>query len=103
MEFIETPTFTRQIVALLPDEAYRGLQNLILENPERGDLIVGGGGLRKLRYALPGRGKSGGMRTIYYWRHDAHQVLMLVAYPKSRQDTLSDAELAILRRLIEEI
>lgn len=46
MEFIETPTFTRQIVALLSDDAYRGLQNLILENPERGDLIVGGGAMR---------------------------------------------------------
>ena len=103
MEFIETPTFTRQITELLTDDAYRGLQNLILENPERGDLIVGGGGLRKLRYALPGRGKSGGMRTLYYWRRDAHQVLMLVAYPKSKKDNLSDAELAILRRLIEEI
>ncbi|MHB1667617.1 type II toxin-antitoxin system RelE/ParE family toxin [Thiomonas sp.] len=79
------------------------MQNLILENPERGDLIVGGGGLRKLRYALPGRGKSGGMRTIYYWRHDAHQVLMLVAYPKSEKDDLSDVELAILCKFIEEI
>ncbi|MHB1690111.1 MAG: type II toxin-antitoxin system RelE/ParE family toxin [Thiomonas sp.] len=79
------------------------MQNLILENPERGDLIVGGGGLRKLRYALPGRGKSGGMRTIYYWRRDAHQVLMLVAYPKSEKDDLSDVELAILCKFIEEI
>jgi hypothetical protein len=61
MEFIETPTFTRMVTALLTDEEYRGLQNALLENPERGDLIQGGGGIRKLRYASQGRGKSGGV------------------------------------------
>lgn len=60
MEFIETPTFTRLLGALLTDDEYAGLQNVLVENPERGDIIQGGGGIRKLRHALPGRGKSGG-------------------------------------------
>ena len=67
MEFIETPTFTRLVTALLSDEEYRALQNELLEDPERGDLIQGGGGIRKLRFALRGRGKRGGVRVIYYW------------------------------------
>ena len=65
MEFIETPTFTRLLASLLTDDEYRALQNVLVENPARGDLIPGGGGIRKLRHALPGRGKSGGVRAIY--------------------------------------
>lgn len=64
MEFIETPTFTRLLAALLTDDEYAGLQNVLVDNPERGDIIKGGGGIRKLRHALPGRGKSGGVRVI---------------------------------------
>ena len=44
MEFIETPTFTRLVAALLSDDEYRKLQNELLEDPERGALIRGGGG-----------------------------------------------------------
>ena len=65
MEFIETPTFTRQVQELLSDEEYRGLQNTLAENPESGDLIKAGGGIRKVRHAVQGRGKSGGVRAIY--------------------------------------
>mgnify|MGYP003495265226 CR=1 FL=1 len=53
MEFIETPTFTRLLASLLTDDEYRALQNVLVENPARGDLIPGGGGIRKLRHALP--------------------------------------------------
>ncbi|WHZ10130.1 MAG: RelE-like translational repressor toxin [Burkholderiaceae bacterium] len=66
MEFVETPTFTRMVTALLSDDEYREMQNELAEDPERGDLIKGGGGIRKLRHAMQGRGKSGGVRVIYY-------------------------------------
>ena len=65
MEFIETPTFTRLVTQLLTDDEYREMQNVLMEDPERGDIIKGGGGIRKLRYAVQGRGKSGGFRAIY--------------------------------------
>jgi hypothetical protein len=67
MEFVETPLFTRLITALLNDEEYRALQNTLLLNPDAGDVIKNGGWIRKLRHALVGKGKSGGIRTIYYW------------------------------------
>lgn len=60
MEFIETPTFTRLLTALLSDDAYQGLQNELVQDPARGDLIKGGGGIRKLRYAIQGRGRAVG-------------------------------------------
>jgi hypothetical protein len=63
MEFIETTIFTRQITALIPDELYRIVQNELAQNPDAGNLIAGGGGIRKIRAALPGSGKRGGTRT----------------------------------------
>ena len=103
MLFIETPTFTRMIVALLPDDEYAALQADLAVDPERGDLIRGGGGIRKLRWAAQGRGKSGGIRVIYYWVRQDDRILMLIAYPKSRKDTLTAAETAALRRLVKEL
>lgn len=103
MEFIETPTFTRLILALLTDDEYRELQNVLIEDPERGDLVKGGGGIRKIRHALPGRGKSGGVRVIYYWITQENQIFMLLAYPKSKKDDLTDRETAILRNLVKEL
>ncbi len=103
MEFIETPTFTRLVTGLLSDDSYRGLQNELAGDPERGDIIKGGGGIRKLRYAVQGRGKSGGVRVIYYWIKDNHQIYLLVVYPKSKKDTLTDKETAMLRELVKEL
>lgn len=103
MEFIETPTFTRLVTGMLSDEAYRNLQQELVENPERGDIIHGGGGIRKLRYALPGRGKSGGVRVIYYWVKSNCQIYLLLVYPKSKKDTLTDTETAMLREFVKEI
>ncbi|MBC7213741.1 type II toxin-antitoxin system RelE/ParE family toxin [Extensimonas perlucida] len=103
MEFIETPTFTRLLVGLLTDDEYAGLQHVLAENPERGDLVQGGGGIRKLRYALAGRGKSGGVRVIYYWRRQDAQIYMLLIYPKSKKDTLTEHETALLRQWVKEL
>lgn len=72
MKFIETPTFTRMVTALLDDDECRELQNALMEAPERGDLVKGGGGVRKMRHAAQGRGKSGGVRVIDYWIKDSH-------------------------------
>ena len=103
VEFIETPTFTRLLTTLLTDDEYAGLQNVLVENPERGDIIKGGGGIRKLRHALPGRGKSGGVRVIYYWLRNDGQIYMLLIYPKSKKDDLTDRETALLREFVKEL
>ena len=103
MEFIETPTFTRLIVELLSDDEYHSLQNALLENPQRGDIIKDGGGIRKVRHAAQGRGKSGGIRVIYYWIKEDHLIYMLMAYPKSKKDTLTAVETALLRDFVKEL
>ncbi len=103
MEFIETAVFTRQVTALMSDDEYRELQTALLEDPEAGDLIKGGGGIRKFRFGIGGRGKSGGVRTIYFWKKAADQIFMLVIYPKSTKDNLTAAETEILRSYVKEL
>ena len=63
----------------------------------------GGVGIRKLRHALPGRGKSGGVRAIYYCIRDDHEIYMLLIYPKSKKDNLTDQETAVLREFVKEL
>lgn len=102
MLFIETPLFTRLIVDLLPDEDYRLLQEALMIRPEAGDLIPGGDGLRKIRWGLPGRGKRGGLRIIYYWDVSADRIYLLLPYAKSHQEDLTPAQLKVLRQLVKE-
>ena len=64
MEFIETPTFTRTITVLLSDDSYAQMQMALVKNPALGDLIRGGGGIRKLRYAQ-NRPQGGLLQTRY--------------------------------------
>ena len=99
MEFIETPTFTRLVQALLPDEQYHKLQVSMMESPTSGDMIKGSGGIRKLRYALPNTGKSGGVRVIYYYLCMAYQIRLILIYRKGVKDDLSSAEKRILSEI----
>ena len=66
LTFCETSVFTRQIVGLLSDDDLNALQWVLMAKPDRGDLIRGSGGRRKIRWAGSGRGKRGGLRVIYY-------------------------------------
>lgn len=102
MVFLETSAFNRQIRELLPDEEYRLLQLALLRRPELGDVIPGTGGIRKVRWTAPGRGKRGGARIIYYWHAGGERIYMLLAYPKSERDTLTADQVKILRRLVKE-
>ena len=101
--FIETSVFTRQIIDLLSDTEYQALQADLMDNPARGDLIKGGGGIRKVRFTAKGKGKSGGIRVIYYWMCEDGQILMLLAYSKSTQDDLTDQQTTVLRTLVKDI
>ena len=86
--FIETRMFSRLAQELLPDEEYRVLQSALIENPQAGSVIRGSGGVRKLRWAAPGRGKRGGLRIIYYLRNANGIIWMLTMYPKNVADSI---------------
>lgn len=102
MVIIETSIFTRQVQLLLSDDEYRVLQLELVYHPEKGKLIPGSGGLRKIRWLLPGRGKSGGLRTIYFWAVNKDQIFMLYIYAKSDQEDLNADQLKTLRKTIKE-
>lgn len=101
MVFIETPVFTAQIVELLSDDDYGALQRDLANHPEAGNIIKGTGGLRKIRVAAKGHGKSGGARVIYYYFASASRIAMIFAYPKNEQSNLTPTQKTALKRVIE--
>src|SRR5688572_14765448 len=101
MELVETPIFTRQVTVELDADEYRLLQLHLLEHPEAGSIIPESGGLRKLRWRLPGRGKRGGARVVYYWKKAASRLYLLFLYPKNERSDLTKPQLRRLRSLIE--
>ena len=101
MIFIETSVFTREIKALLTDDEYRMLQTSLMLRPDAGDVIRGGGGLRKVRWNLPGMGKRGALRVIYYWG-SSDTIYMLLPYKKTTQEDLTPEQLKLLRTLVKE-
>jgi hypothetical protein len=101
VKIVETRVFTRLIAGLMSDEEYRGLQTELIARPHAGAIISGGGGIRKVRWAVQGRGKSGGVRVIYYWATAYDTILMLLVYPKNEQDNLTDEQTRALSTLVK--
>jgi hypothetical protein len=100
--FVETSLFSGQLFEHLPDDDYRTLQLALTLRPEQGALIPGSGGLRKLRWALRGKGKRGGLRVIYYWDSGEDVIYLIYLYSKNQQANLRPDQLKLLRRTIEE-
>jgi hypothetical protein len=101
--FVELPSFERHRKAHLSDEEFRALQNLLMADPEAGDVIPDAGGLRKLRFADPkrGKGKRGGLRVIYYWWDAGSQFWLFTLYSKGEIADLTASERKALKAMIK--
>lgn len=100
----ETPEYLRRAERLLSSTERAGVVERLAANPTAGDLIRGTGGVRKLRWARGGRGKSGGVRVIYYFHSEAMPIYLLTVFGKNEKADLSGAErkeLAALVRLLK--
>jgi hypothetical protein len=103
LTFIELPLFTSLVTQITDDQHYRQLQNDLLKNPEKGDLIPRLHGLRKVRMALEGRGRSGGARVIYLNLPQHRVVIFFYIYTKARSENLTPDQERRLRTAVETI
>jgi hypothetical protein len=103
MTFIEHPLFSKRITDLLSDEVYKEFQAHLTANPDAGDVIQGLGGLRKIRLALPGRGKRGGARVLYLLFVGAETVFLLYVFTKGDFGDLPPDKRRVMRALVDEI
>ena len=103
--FVYTESFRKCWKAMgLDDESLKDLESLLLKDPQRGDVIEGTGGARKMRIQLnDNRGKSGGGRVIYVDIFEKERIYLLFAYPKNVQENLTPEQKKTIRQIIDEI
>jgi hypothetical protein len=102
MVFSESESFTKKIYDVISDEVYGQLQWHLAENPEFGVVIPSGGGIRKIRWQIEGKGKHGGARVIYYWLTEEDEILFLDIYRKTEKDDLTKREIDFFKQLVKE-
>lgn len=100
MIFIETPIFTEDITKTLTDQEYTKLQQYLTLNPESGNIIPGSGGFRKLRWKIENKGKSGGIRIIYYLYKSDDLIYMIYVYKKSEKEDLTQSQIKLLKSVL---
>lgn len=101
-EFIEVPLFTKRWAEIgLAAEELRSLQLLLLKDPESGPVIEGTGGIRKVRFPLSHRGKSGSVRVCYTDFSEYEVIYLITAFTKNEQDNLTDEEKKVLKKLVK--
>lgn len=103
--FIESFEFTEAVVDLLPNGLYANLQQELMDAPDKGTVVPGCGGLRKLRTPDPSRqkGKRSGARLIYLYVPEARWFYMLDLYDKDEKEDLSAEEKKLLKQLAEQL
>ena len=100
---IETQQFISEADKIINAAAKDELFDLIARNPKEGDVISGTGGVRKLRFAIQGKGKRGGGRVIYYYYNDRNPVLLFTTFGKNEKSDLTKKERNILYGIIQGI
>jgi hypothetical protein len=88
---------------MLDDEEREALIDFLAYNPAAGDVMAGTGGVRKLRWSLPGRGKSGGARVIYYYRDERMPLYLIEAFAKNEQANISHAGRNAFKKLATDL
>lgn len=100
-EFIETPFFTKRWYALgFNDEDLAELQQFLLKNPQAGDMMVGTGGLRKIRFAFKGKGKRGSAWVCYVDFAAFERTYLIHVFSKEEKANLTDAEKNVIKNII---
>lgn len=102
--FIEVPLFTKRWREIgLTDDDLLQLQIMLLKDPESGPVIEGTGGIRKVRFPLENRGKSGSVRVCYTDFAEYEVTYLITAFTKKDQENLTDEEKSVLRKLVKSL
>jgi len=89
---VELPEFQRKSSKLLSADENTGIINYLAAHPAAGDIMQGTGGIRKLRWSAHGKGKSGGVRVIYYYHNETIPVFLLTVFGKGEKANITKAE-----------
>ena len=100
---VELPEFIKQVAKILTKEEKDELLYYLSSNPKSGTLMQGTGGIRKLRWASKGKGKSGGSRIIYFFYNENIPLFLLTIFGKNEKVNLSKAERNELAKLVKEL
>ena len=101
---VETPEFIKQAYRCMDKKLWDGFIDYIAKNPLMGDVMVGTGGARKIRWSgHVNQGKSGGARIIYYYHDRSLPIFLFTAYGKNQRANLSQAESNALKSIIKQI
>lgn len=103
-EFVRTPEFEKcwEKFGLTEDDIV-SLEEILCANPQAGVVMEGTGGLRKIRWALPNQGKSGGIRIVYVDFVRYEKIYLISAYPKNEKENLTDKECNEIKKYIKRL
>lgn len=96
---VELPEFVKRASSLLRDEEKASIINYLAFHPQAGDIMQGTGGIRKLRWSAQGKGKSGGVRVIYYYHNGSVPLFLLTVFGKGEKANVSKSERNELSKL----
>lgn len=82
---VELSSFSKKAAKILDKEEVGALRAYLLQHPDKGDVIPGTGGIRKLRWAANGKGKRGGARVIYFYHVVGTTIYLMACYTKNEQ------------------
>lgn len=99
----ETRMFQRKVARLLTEQEREDLVTYLAAYPNAGVIMEGTGGIRKLRWARAGGGKSGGIRVIYYFHDGSMPLYLLTAFGKNEKPNLSKEERNLLAKAVREL
>ena len=89
---VELPEFLRRAEKILSTSEITSIINYIAAHPAAGVIMQGTGGIRKLRWSAQGKGKSGGVRVIYYYHNEAMPLFLLSLFGKGEKSNLTKSE-----------
>ena len=103
MTIVETREFQQRAATRMSEAERQDFITFIARHPEAGAIMVGIGGLRKSRWGVGARGKSGGVRVIYYYHNPTLPLFLLTVFAKNERDNLTQRERQTLHQVVREI